>query len=275
MGANILSDSLNAISQGLLYPVMIILILAIAYSVITIGSVIVEFVVERRHFKVALPELQHAIDKADAKDMGSVVMDSGLLLTQKKALITLFDNRDLMKEARWALAKKLLFSESEKNESVVARNETIAKVAPMFGLMGTLIPLGPGVVALGSGDTQTLSSSLLIAFDTTVAGLVVGAICMIVARIRRYWYEGYSEALEAATTTMLEKIDDMEEKAGGHLVVERPVSQDNSDAESAGKKKRSSKRSSKLSAAEAKQPVASSAEPSFAEAGTTSFPIEG
>lgn len=39
----------------------------------------------------------------------------------------------------------------------------------MLGLLGTLIPLGPGIIALGQGDTQTLSTSLLTAFDTTIA----------------------------------------------------------------------------------------------------------
>ena len=33
----------------------------------------------------------------------------------------------------------------------------IAKLGPMFGLLGPLIPLGPGIVALGQGDTVTLS----------------------------------------------------------------------------------------------------------------------
>ena len=59
----------------------------------------------------------------------------------------------------------------------------------MFGLMGTLIPLGPGLIALGQGDTKTLSDSLLIAFDTTIAGLVAGAIAYVVSGIRKSWYE--------------------------------------------------------------------------------------
>lgn len=37
---------------------------------------------------------------------------------------------------------------------------TVAKLGPMFGLLGTLIPLGPGIVALGRSDTAALSQSM-------------------------------------------------------------------------------------------------------------------
>lgn len=52
----------------------------------------------------------------------------------------------------------------------------IAKLGPMFGLLGTLIPLGPGIVALGQGDTVTLSESMNVAFDTTIAGVISAAV---------------------------------------------------------------------------------------------------
>lgn len=75
----------------------------------------------------------------------------------------------------------------------------------MLGLMGTLIPLGPGLVALGSGDTQSLSQSLQFAFDTTVAGLATAIVCMLVTRVRRRWYGDYLVSMESAFNTLLEK----------------------------------------------------------------------
>lgn len=55
----------------------------------------------------------------------------------------------------------------------------------MLGLLGTLIPLGPGIIALGQGDTQTLSTSLLTAFDTTIAGLCAAAVCLVVTTLQQ------------------------------------------------------------------------------------------
>ena len=66
----------------------------------------------------------------------------------------------------------------------------------MLGLMGTLIPLGPGIMALGQGDTYTLSVSLLTAFDTTIAGLIAAAFCLVISTVRRRWYSGYTADLE-------------------------------------------------------------------------------
>jgi len=54
------------------------------------------------------------------------------------------------------------------------------QLGPILGLLGTLIPLGPGLAALGSGDIVTLAEALTVAFDTTVTGLVIGALA--------YWY---------------------------------------------------------------------------------------
>lgn len=74
----------------------------------------------------------------------------------------------------------------------------------MLGLLGTLIPLGPGIIALGQGDTYTLSKSLLTAFDTTIAGLVAAALAIVVSAIRRRWYREYGSVLEALCTEVLE-----------------------------------------------------------------------
>lgn len=41
------------------------------------------------------------------------------------------------------------------------------QLGPILGLLGTLIPLGPGLAALGSGDIVTLAEALTVAFDTT------------------------------------------------------------------------------------------------------------
>ena len=54
------------------------------------------------------------------------------------------------------------------------------QLGPILGLLGTLIPLGLGLAALGSGDIVTLAEALTVAFDTTVTGLVIGALA--------YWY---------------------------------------------------------------------------------------
>ncbi len=71
----------------------------------------------------------------------------------------------------------------------VERTDFITRIAPMLGLMGTLIPLGPGLSALGEGNLSVLTTAMSVAFDTTVLGLLVGIIGFVLGRLRRRWYE--------------------------------------------------------------------------------------
>ena len=71
----------------------------------------------------------------------------------------------------------------------IERADFITRLAPVLGLMGTLIPLGPGLAALGDGDVKILSTAMSVAFDTTILGLLAGMIGFVIARLRRRWYD--------------------------------------------------------------------------------------
>ena len=76
-----------------------------------------------------------------------------------------------------------------------------------LGLLGTLIPLGPGLAALGSGDILTLAQALTIAFDTTVTGLSVGALSFLISKYKKQWYESDLIAVETVAEAELEAIN--------------------------------------------------------------------
>tara|TARA_R110001599_G_scaffold34184_1_gene109617 strand:- start:575 stop:1024 length:450 start_codon:yes stop_codon:yes gene_type:complete len=78
------------------------------------------------------------------------------------------------------------------------RADLLARSGPILGLMGTLIPLGPGLAALGSGNIDILATALTVAFDTTVVGLLVGLVAYLIGRVRRRWYEATWQAVEEA-----------------------------------------------------------------------------
>lgn len=80
----------------------------------------------------------------------------------------------------------------------IERADILTRVAPMLGLMGTLIPLGPGIAALSRGQFDVLADAVSIAFDTTVIGLAVGIVGFFIGRLRRRWYDSLLDAWELA-----------------------------------------------------------------------------
>lgn len=79
------------------------------------------------------------------------------------------------------------------------RSDLIARLGPILGLMGTLIPLGPGLAALGEGDLKVLGVAMRVAFDATVMGLLGGMAGFVLGRLRRRWYDELLDAMERET----------------------------------------------------------------------------
>ena len=198
-----LSGILRAIAEGLRYPVIFILLLMMAVVLILLGSLVVEIFTERQHLKVKMPELVDAL-RNEQCTTEKTILQSGLLNRQKRMLAELTKHPELTDCMREALADRLLEEEQNRYARIVKISDLIAKLGPMFGLLGTLIPLGPGIIALGQGDTYTLSQSLLSAFDTTVAGLICAAVAMVISSVRKSWYRNYMSILEALSDCVLE-----------------------------------------------------------------------
>ncbi|MDO5118013.1 MAG: MotA/TolQ/ExbB proton channel family protein [Eggerthellaceae bacterium] len=198
---------LHTIASALQIPVIVLLIALTIIMVIIIGMLIAEVFTERRYFKLDLPVL---IDDLGADENPvEVIEDADLLQRQKQALLEILRHPHAKEAQRESMAVNLVAAEQSIFDNRTKVTDFIAKVAPMLGLMGTLIPLGPGIVSIGSGDTTLLSESLLVAFDTTILGLIVGAIALLVSTIRKSWYAKYMAAFEAAMECVLEKANEM------------------------------------------------------------------
>lgn len=203
---DILKDSLHTVSQWLLIPTMAILLLLVAGTVACLGGIIVEGVRERSVVKENVSGLILGIHGKRLSEIRNMISESKIYTRHKGAVFTIIDNGNKPEELLVAASRRIIADEESIFEKRAARVEMASRVAPMFGLMGTLIPLGPGLMALGQGDTMSLADSLLIAFDTTVAGLAAAAVCYVIAKIKRRWYDDYMVSLETLMDAVLEEI---------------------------------------------------------------------
>ncbi|OPX86474.1 MAG: MotA/TolQ/ExbB proton channel family protein [Pelotomaculum sp. PtaB.Bin104] len=199
-----LRDTMHTISSGLLAPTIAILLLLLAVSVIELGGLLVETLTERRKMKVNVPELVEFFQGKDAGAIMCGVENSGLFRRHNAALGELIKHGSLPAASLQALARRLLAGEELHYARITNRTDLVARLGPMLGLMATLIPLGPGMIALGQGDTKTLAESLLTAFDATVTGLAAAGVAYAISRLRKRWYEGYLSNLEALMESLLE-----------------------------------------------------------------------
>ncbi|HMJ03153.1 MAG TPA: MotA/TolQ/ExbB proton channel family protein [Conexibacter sp.] len=78
------------------------------------------------------------------------------------------------------------------------RTRLLVRAGPAIGLMGTLIPLAPGLAALGRGNVAALAGDLRVAFAATVVGLLVGTTAFALTLTRTRMYGEDLTALERA-----------------------------------------------------------------------------
>lgn len=71
----------------------------------------------------------------------------------------------------------------------LSRFQIWIRTGPMFGLIGTLIPLGPALEGLAQSNLDELSSNLSVAFTTTIIGIGIGAVAYCLYVIQRAWLE--------------------------------------------------------------------------------------
>ena len=212
IGSINLSSVLRTITETLQSPVIFLLLVMMALTVFIAGSLIAEVFTERIYIKVklnTLPDMIEELHRAATSDEGTSIADcieeSKLLKRHKRALTELTKHPDITDLERESLAARLVTQEKSFYDKRTKVTDVMAKIGPMLGLMGTLIPLGPGIIALGQGDTFTLSNSLLIAFDTTVAGLVCALIALVISTIRKMWYRNDMSILETLMECILEE----------------------------------------------------------------------
>lgn len=72
-----------------------------------------------------------------------------------------------------------------------------SRIAPMLGLVGTMIPMGPALKSLADGNLAQVSGSLTVAFSVVIIALIAASVTYWIANVRRRWLA--EEMLEIQT----------------------------------------------------------------------------
>lgn len=63
----------------------------------------------------------------------------------------------------------------------------VSRTAPMLGLIATMIPMGPALLALANGGASEVAQNMVMAFSSVILSLVSASICFYILVIRRRW----------------------------------------------------------------------------------------
>ena len=177
---NVISNILYWISTGLLVPVIVLLIFFFIRALILIGVFFGEYIRVRK----TSGKIYDNINSVNASNIDQFRES----LPANPASITEAYLKKIIDNAGNEAKTDLLLSEFEiEADKKISTSKVLTKMGPILGLMGTLIPMGPALVGLASGDIASMAYNMQVAFATTVVGLVVSAIGFTTQQAKKRW----------------------------------------------------------------------------------------
>ena len=195
---NTISDIMFWISTGLLVPVIVLLILLFFRSLLLVGSFFGQYVSIRKTDKLIREQMETLY-------VNNVDHFAEKLPEKSNSLVVMFMKRILAEQQNKAQVQRLLANFEITADKDLAISKTLTKLGPILGLMGTLIPMGPALVGLSTGDIASMAYNMQVAFATTVIGLVAGAIGFLTQQVKQRWYLQDMTNLECLVEVLNEK----------------------------------------------------------------------
>ncbi len=195
---NTISDIMFWISTGLLVPVIVLLILLFFRSLLLVGSFFGQYVSIRKTDKLIREQME-------TLHVNNVDHFAEKLPEKSNSLVVMFMKRILAEQQNKAQVQRLLANFEIAADKDLAISKTLTKLGPILGLMGTLIPMGPALVGLSTGEIASMAYNMQVAFATTVIGLVAGAVGFLTQQVKQRWYLQDMTNLECLVEVLNEK----------------------------------------------------------------------
>ena len=195
---NIISDILYWISTGLLVPDIVLLIVLFGRALLLVGSFYGQYLSIRKTEALLRNEL-NALTPATVMELADKLPE------KSSSLVISYIRQVLQAHESPAQIQRLLANFEIADDKDLAISKTLTKLGPILGLMGTLIPMGPALAGLASGDIASMAYNMQIAFATTVVGLVAGAVGFLTQQVKQRWYLQDMTNLEFLSELLNEK----------------------------------------------------------------------
>lgn len=174
------SNILFWISSGLLVPVIVGLLFFFAKSIVMLGGFAGQYfqrIKQDKQIRLRMDQLDSSTIHTFSEDLKD---QPDSLFTQTAGFLLTTDST--------AVANRLLSEYEVTADAELGKYKVLVKFGPILGLMGTLIPMGPALAGLSTGDISSMAYNMQVAFATTVLGLFSGAVGFILLQVKQRWF---------------------------------------------------------------------------------------
>ncbi len=192
-----LKSFIYVVSGSLLYPTLFLLAVLVVWIFVYAGSFLGEALGRARLWRASGFELASMDLEADLSDVCSYYVRRYVAAAR-----SVVDSTETLHEA---VLEDLLQERTAELWKSLDHIRMLVRIGPGLGLIGTLIPMGTGLAALGQGDITKLSSDLVIAFTTTVVGLAIGLSAYFFYWKKKRWVEEDIRRMELLTELLAAK----------------------------------------------------------------------
>ena len=179
----LLENGLFALGQVLRFPIVVLLWACVAAALFMVGRCFMEFVArtrERRGFDLAAWLRQGPALGADERRLAALPLPLRTLLADVETM-----------RAASALGdgglEHLVLEREERARHGLTPSRALVKLGPSLGLIGTLVPMGSSLAAMATGNLADMAGQMVVAFTSTIVGLVTGTLAYVVTAVRQHW----------------------------------------------------------------------------------------
>lgn len=195
-----ISDFLFWISTGLLVPVIVLLLIFFGRALLLIGTFFGQYMNVRKTHEAVKEQL----DNLTANNLAEL---SDRLPHNASSSFLTYAHRMLEAGGSEPHIARLLSQFEVAADKEMSTSRTLSKLGPVLGLMGTLIPMGPALVGLSTGDIASMAYNMQVAFATTVVGLFSAIVGVVTLQIKKRWYMQDMLQLEFLAELLTQKGD--------------------------------------------------------------------
>ena len=194
-----ISQILFLVSDSLLIPDIIVLLVLFVRALFLVGSFYNQYITKYKNERQLRPILnQLTPERMEELQAALPEKDNSLYIKYLRAI--------LARPADDTYADYMITNFENDAEKDVVTSKLLAKVGPVLGLIGTLIAMSPALTGLSTGDISKMASNMQVVFATTVVGLVISLVGLVTLQFKQRWYSKEINQLDYVSSVLTKNL---------------------------------------------------------------------